>query len=89
MREEKLFQAFKMFDVDGSGKISKEELKQVLGCKNIMSKIENEMDKNNNAKWESFIKDADADGDGEVNIIQIFFQIDYQEFIEMMEKIKV
>jgi calcium-dependent protein kinase len=27
MREEKLFQAFKMFDIDGSGKISRDELK--------------------------------------------------------------
>jgi calcium-dependent protein kinase len=32
MREEKLFQAFKMFDIDGSGKISTDELKNVLGC---------------------------------------------------------
>jgi calcium-dependent protein kinase len=33
MKEEKLFNAFKMFDVDGSGKISAEELKQILGSK--------------------------------------------------------
>jgi len=31
MKEEKLFMAFKMFDIDGSGKISAEELKQILG----------------------------------------------------------
>ena len=31
MKEEKLFMAFKMFDLDGSGKISANELKQVLG----------------------------------------------------------
>lgn len=31
MKEEKLAQAFRMFDVDGNGKISREELKQVLG----------------------------------------------------------
>jgi len=36
MREEKLYQAFKMFDLDGSGKISGAELKEVLGSiKNI------------------------------------------------------
>lgn len=38
------------------------------------------MDKQNNAKWESLIKEADLDGDGE---------IDYHEFIEMMEKMKI
>ncbi len=31
MKEEKLFNAFRMFDQDGSGKISAAELKQVLG----------------------------------------------------------
>ena len=31
MKEEKLFMAFKMFDIDGSGKISADELKEILG----------------------------------------------------------
>jgi len=31
LKEENLFLAFKMFDVDGSGKISADELKQILG----------------------------------------------------------
>lgn len=31
MKEEKLYNAFRMFDLDGSGKISAEELKQTLG----------------------------------------------------------
>ena len=35
LKEEKLLMAFKMFDVDGSGKISADELKQILGSKNI------------------------------------------------------
>ena len=35
MKEEKLFMAFKMFDIDGSGKISADELKEILGCINF------------------------------------------------------
>ncbi len=33
MKEEKLFMAFKMFDKDGSGRISASELKDILGSK--------------------------------------------------------
>ena len=32
MKKEKLLQAFKMFDIDGSGKINSEELRKCLGC---------------------------------------------------------
>ena len=35
LKEEKLFQAFKMFDTDSSGKITIQKLKNVLGCKLI------------------------------------------------------
>ena len=31
MKKEKLLQAFKMFDIDGSGKISSAELRKCLG----------------------------------------------------------
>ena len=36
MKEEKLYNAFKMFDLDGSGKISADELKKTLGCKDLL-----------------------------------------------------
>lgn len=72
MREEKLFQAFKMFDLDASGKISKDELKEVLGKNDFYQN-------SNNSFWENIIKEADKDGDGE---------IDYTEFIEMMDKMR-
>ena len=36
MKEEKLFMAFKMFDIDGSGKISADELKETLGSFNFL-----------------------------------------------------
>ena len=52
--------AFQMFDLDGSGKISASELMQILGnnedCKEIDIKY-----------WEQIIKEADKNGDGEVN----------------------
>jgi calcium-dependent protein kinase len=31
MKKEKIYQAFKTFDLDGSGKISAQELKNILG----------------------------------------------------------
>jgi Ca2+-binding EF-hand superfamily protein len=32
MQEDKLYMTFKMFDLDGNGKISSDELQKVLGC---------------------------------------------------------
>lgn len=72
LKEEKLLQAFKMFDVDGSGKISADELKQILGSKNItiffyLIEKDNETFKNTDQKyWEEMIKEVDKNGDGEV-----------------------
>lgn len=72
MKEEKLYNAFKMFDLDGSGKISAEELRQTLGCKKInwflfivllADEKFKEIDK---TYWENMIKEADKNGDGEV-----------------------
>lgn len=40
MKEEKLYQAFKMLDLDGSGKIDKKELQQVLGSKYNIKSLE-------------------------------------------------
>lgn len=70
LKEEKLFLAFKMFDKDGNGKISPQELKEALG-RNIydfMINIDNEMFQSKDSKfWDNLIKEADLDGDGEVN----------------------
>ena len=60
--------AFKAFDLDGSGKISKEELKRVLGSNDKKKDYD---------YYESLIKEADSNGDGE---------IDYNEFVSMMSK---
>jgi len=67
LKEEKLWGAFRMFDKDGNGKISAQELKECLGSDDNF--------KNDPKIYESMIKEADLNGDGE---------IDYNEFIKMM-----
>lgn len=44
-----------------------------------MDLLENDHYKDNKDLWATLIKDADTDGDGE---------IDYLEFVEMMEKLE-
>jgi len=57
LSEEKLTAAFKLFDKDGSGSISAEEVKEVLGVgKNIDEKI-----------WNEIIVEVDGNGDGEIS----------------------
>jgi len=57
LTNEKLQQAFKMFDKDGSGLISAEEIKEVLGFgKTLSEEAVNEI-----------IKQVDANGDGEIS----------------------
>lgn len=59
-----------MLDLDKNGKISKDELKTVLGHHDDFKDKDEKY-------WELMIKDADKNGDGE---------IDYAEFVEMMNK---
>lgn len=58
LTEENLFSAFKMFDKDCSGKISADELKNVLGIGNEKSDIR---------VWTKIIQEIDLDGDGEIS----------------------
>lgn len=67
-KEEKLKNAFEVFDKDGDGKINAKELKEVLG------KHDGLMDKPDSF-WNDLIKECDENGDGE---------IDYEEFVNMM-----
>ena len=52
---EKLMQAFRMFDKDGSGTISAEEIKEVLGYNTSNSRV-----------IEDIMKEVDENGDGEI-----------------------
>ena len=51
--------AFKAFDADGSGKISAQELKDILGG------LEGESNEN---MWQELIQEVDQNGDGEIDI---------------------
>ena len=68
--EEELLEAFKVFDKDGNGNISALELKQVMH--NLGENL-------SDADIEEMIREADLDGDGEIN---------YNEFVKMMKSDK-
>lgn len=57
LSRERLFQAFSMFDSDGSGKISAEELKNMLGKYHSYDE----------SLWEKLIRSVDENGDGEID----------------------
>ena len=56
LKEEKLYEAFKTFDKDGSGKISTDEVKQILKVENDDVQMVEEM-----------IKSFDINNDGEID----------------------
>ena len=57
LSDENLKAAFKMFDVDGDGAISPDELKIILGKgKNIKEEV-----------WKEIIADVDSNNDGQVD----------------------
>ena len=58
MEQNKLLEAFQTFDKDGSGKVSAEELKQII--KNVGEEISDD-------ELAEMIKEADKDGDGQVD----------------------
>ena len=58
LSKERLMMAFSAFDRDGSGSISPDEIKQVLGVGTSIP----------DAEWKSLVKEIDENGDGEVSI---------------------
>ena len=60
LSNEKLEAAFNLFDKDGSGTISANEVKEVLGVgKNIDEKI-----------WNEIVMEVDGNGDGEISFLE-------------------
>lgn len=57
LQDDKLEQAFKVYDKDGSGSISTEEIKDIIG---VGKKIPT-------AVWTEVVMEVDANGDGEVS----------------------
>lgn len=70
MREDRLWSAFRVFDVDGNGSISKAELHKILNGGGL-----GDMDVGKNI--DDLIKECDLDGDGEIS---------FDEFVKMMSK---
>jgi len=70
MREDRLWAAFKVFDIDGSGSISKAELHKILNGGGIT-------DAETSRKLDDLIAECDVDGDGEIS---------FDEFVKMMSK---
>lgn len=69
LTNEKLEVAFNLFDKDGGGSISANEIKEVLGVgKSIDEKV-----------WNEIIKEVDANGDGEISFLE--FKIMMQKLL--------
>ena len=78
LKEEKLFQAFKMFDKNNDGFITADEIKNVLGSKQWLTAADPKFKDQGNDIWKKMIQEADGNGDG---------KIDYNEFIKLMGNI--
>ena len=86
LKEEKLYQAFQLFDTNDDGCITAIELKEVLGSK-ISYKFllifthtlgDEDYKNKSNKFWDELVKEADLNEDG---------KIDYSEFLFMMQNL--
>jgi calcium-dependent protein kinase len=73
LTNEKLETAFNLFDKDGSGSISANEIRDVLGVgKNIDEKV-----------WNEIVTEVDGNGDGEISFLE--FKIMMQKLLAPAE----
>ena len=70
MREDRLWSAFRVFDVDGNGSISKAELHKILNGGGLS-------DVESSKSLDALISECDLDGDGEIS---------FEEFVKMMSR---
>lgn len=68
--KERLQESFKVFDADGNGYITADELKAVLGNTQHGQKL-------NESVWDEIIKETDSNGDGKIS---------FEEFSNLMFK---
>ena len=57
LRRANIEAAFKAFDEDGSGTITSDEIRNVLGLHNYQSEV-----------WDSILSEVDQDGNGEIDL---------------------
>ena len=70
LQDEKLHQAFRVYDKDDSGSISVDEIRETLG---VGKRISLEA-------WDEIVKEVDANGDGEVSFDE--FKIVMRKLLE-------
>jgi calcium-dependent protein kinase len=75
LQEEVCWKAFRVFDKDGNGVITPDELEEVLG-KDEGNQMQG-MSGKNREEIQAIIKECDTDGDGNIS---------FEEFLEMMKK---
>ncbi len=75
LKEERLKEAFELFDVDKSGTITIDEIKKILGCN------AEEIDE---AEWKQIVEEVDENGDGEISFDE--FQKMMHNMFEKEEK---
>jgi calcium-dependent protein kinase len=79
LQEEKLWAAFSTFDKDGSGKISAEELKAVLG--------QGAVEEPAPGFWEELVREADKNGDGEIDFSEFIDLVDDRKLGRAMSRL--
>merc|ERR1719188_698523 len=74
LQDSTVWSVFRVFDADHSGKLTKKELLEALGCEHHRNGLEEKFPDTN---LENVIQNLDKDGDGE---------IDFEEFKTLLQK---